>query len=84
MEQIPDLLADFDWAMNEECYTYNECGLLAPFVNAGKAVFAAHYKSTQQAAFCAYANGAGFSGLVLPVALDGSSRFDCLSLLSSP
>ncbi|RME39056.1 MAG: endo alpha-1,4 polygalactosaminidase, partial [Deltaproteobacteria bacterium] len=30
LDQIPDLLPDFDWALNEECFTYGECSLLTP------------------------------------------------------
>jgi hypothetical protein len=42
-EQAFDLLADFDWAMVEDCFAADECSQFAPFVAAGKAVFAAEY-----------------------------------------
>ena len=39
MDQAPELLAHFDWALNEECFRYEECETLLPFIEAGKAVF---------------------------------------------
>jgi len=39
LDQVPDLVGVFDWALNEQCFQFNECALLAPFINAGKAVF---------------------------------------------
>jgi len=32
-------LPHFDWALNEQCFEFDECDLLDPFVAAGKAVF---------------------------------------------
>lgn len=43
LDQIPDLLDWFDWALNEECVAYDECALLAPFTEAGKAAFHVEY-----------------------------------------
>jgi len=43
LEQIPDLVDRFDFAVNEECYAWNECDRLRPFVAAGKAVFGVEY-----------------------------------------
>ena len=43
LEQVGELLADFDWALNEECQSYDECGALSPFIDAGKAVFHVEY-----------------------------------------
>ena len=42
--QIKALLPYFDFALNEQCHQYDECGRLRPFVNAGKAVFGVEYK----------------------------------------
>ncbi len=44
LDQVGDLLSQFDWALNEECNTYNECDLLQPFVQSGKAVFGVEYE----------------------------------------
>lgn len=70
----------FDWALNEECFQYQECGTLAPFVNAGKAVFHVEYPASRRQAN-ALANqvcGAGlpFSTLIKPLNLT-APRIDC-------
>ena len=38
------LLGNFDFAIVEQCFQYDECGLYEPFVDAGKAVFEAEYE----------------------------------------
>lgn len=43
LDQIADLVDDFDWALNEECSSYAECDQLAPFLAANKAVFHVEY-----------------------------------------
>ena len=60
--QIGDLLFYFDWAINEECFTYTECELLSPFVAAGKAVFGVEYK-LDPAYFCTQANALNYDFL---------------------
>jgi hypothetical protein len=45
LEQASALVGDFDWALNEECYDFGECGSLKAFSQAGKAVWIAEYKS---------------------------------------
>lgn len=52
LPQIPQLLDDFDFAVNEECAQYGECERLSPFIAAGKAVFHVEYKEPTSA-FCA-------------------------------
>ena len=42
-EQVTDLLPFFDWALAEDCFAQGWCQEVAPFVAAGKAVFAAEY-----------------------------------------
>lgn len=44
--QIPDLVGVYDFAINEQCLQYNECHLLKPFIDAGKAVFHIEYSGT--------------------------------------
>ncbi|MBD0676820.1 endo alpha-1,4 polygalactosaminidase [Streptomyces sp. CBMA156] len=62
LDQIPALLADFDFAVNEECAQFDECDRVAPFVKAGKAVFHVEYKlGTDQ--FCTKAKSLGFSSM---------------------
>ncbi len=42
----------FDWALDEQCYDYNECGYLKTFTGANKAVWIAEYR-TVTASECA-------------------------------
>ncbi len=62
LEQIPELMDYFDWALNEECYQYDECELLLPFVQAGKAVFGVEYEGNPDE-FCPYFNDLNFDWL---------------------
>jgi len=57
--QIPDLVAWFDFAVNEECFQFDECDLLAPFVDAGKAVLAIDYAGDEEV--CSRAEARGLS-----------------------
>lgn len=83
VDQLSDLVADFDMAVNEQCNQYSECGGYAAFVKAGKPVFNAEYASKYQSAgsardsLCANAKTLGIRTLVLPLALNGSARFSC-------
>jgi len=43
LEQIPQLVGDFDFAVNEQCAEFSECASLTPFVKARKAVFHVEY-----------------------------------------
>jgi len=62
LDQIDDLLPYFDWALNEECFSYTECGLLSPFVQSGKTVFGVEYELETQE-FCPQANALNFDFL---------------------
>jgi len=62
LNQIPDLLPHFDWGLNEECFTYNECDLLAPFLEVGKPVFVIEY-DTLPIEFCPGATVMGINAL---------------------
>ena len=75
LNQVSDLIDDFDWAINEECYQYNECELLLPFVDAGKAVFGVEYQG-RPARFCPKLNSMQFSWLKKGLNL-GASSTDC-------
>jgi hypothetical protein len=41
--QVPELVDSYDFAVNEQCFEYGECGRLRPFIRAGKAVFNVEY-----------------------------------------
>jgi hypothetical protein len=62
LAQIADLLAEFDWALNEQCFQYDECDLLLPFVQSGKAVFGVEYELEPEE-FCSQANTMDFDWL---------------------
>jgi hypothetical protein len=69
LDQVADLLPSFDWALNEQCFQYDECDLLSPFISAGKAVFNVEYKlATSQ--FCPQANVMNFNSLKKHLNLD--------------
>ncbi|MEV0743018.1 endo alpha-1,4 polygalactosaminidase [Streptomyces sp. NPDC050549] len=44
LDQIPALVGDFDFAVNEQCAQYGECDTLKPFIKANKAVFHVEYE----------------------------------------
>ena len=68
---IPQLVGDFDWALNEECYTYDECSAMTPFVSAGKAVFHAEYvAASSAAAVCNVTRPLGLSTIIKRLDLD--------------
>ena len=62
LEQIPQLLDSFDFAIDEECYEHNECAALKPFVAAGKAVFHTEYRRAPED-FCPVATALGLSSM---------------------
>lgn len=68
VEQVPDLIAWFDFTVNEECMAWDECDTLDPFVEAGKAVLHVEYVDdwSDAAALNAEVCGAnpGFSSIV--------------------
>jgi hypothetical protein len=58
VEQVADLAPYFDYAVNEQCQQYNECGgYTTSFINAGKTVWQVEYKLSQSK-YCAAANSA--------------------------
>lgn len=78
LDQIPDLVGAFDWALDEQCWEYDECAALAPFVAAGKAVFGVEYTG-DPAQFCPPLNALGYSWLKKELDL-GPWRIDCHDL----
>ena len=76
--QIGDLAPVFDWALNEQCWEYEECGELQPFVDLGKAVFGVEYGG-DETEFCPPLNALGYSWLKKNFDLD-AWRLDCHDL----
>ncbi|MDQ0602415.1 hypothetical protein QF037_006760 [Streptomyces canus] len=52
LDQIPELVDDFDFAVNEQCAQYDECEANTPFIEAKKAVFHVEYE-LPTSKFCA-------------------------------
>jgi len=75
LEQVPVLLPFFDWALSEECFYYEECYLLLPFVNAGKPVFVIEYQLTPEE-FCFQSINLNFNAMQKKPDLD-AFRFPC-------
>ena len=59
--QAAELEPWFDFAVNESCTEYDECGELAPFTAAGKAVFGVSYTD---ASACAVPNAMNYDWLI--------------------
>ncbi len=84
LDQINELVNNFDFAVNEQCHEYNECDALMPFINQGKAVFNVEYKESyvndkaSREALCLDAKNRKFTTLVLPLSLDDSFRLSCI------
>ena len=75
LDQIPELVQFFDWALNEECFSNEECHLLVPFLMAGKPVFVVEYQLTPEE-FCFKARELNFNALQKQLELD-AYRFSC-------
>jgi len=75
LDQIPELVSFFDWVINEECFSFGECQLLQPFIDAGKPVFVIEYELSPDE-FCNSAGEMGFSALYKNWELD-AYRFSC-------
>ncbi len=79
LADIPAVLADVDFDINEECFKFNECDALAPFIQAGKAVFEAEYVSGALAdvnGVCPKSNSLNFDTIIKHLNLD-APRYSC-------
>ncbi len=83
LDQVVQLVDDFDFALNEQCFEFNECDALMPFVARQKPVLNAEYlqryvdDEAARAALCEASRSAQLSTLVLPLDLDDAFRFSC-------
>ncbi len=87
LDQVPQLVGDFDFAINEQCYQYgNECGALQPFLAAGKAVVQIEYSDASDgpdapaptlAQLCPPANTAGRSAIYMTINLPATPWAPC-------
>jgi hypothetical protein len=76
LDQIEDLVEHFDWALNEECFFFEECELLLPFIEADKAVFGVEYDG-DPADYCPLANEMNFSWLTKSLDLENEPPNAC-------
>jgi len=80
VDQISELEPYFDLQVNEQCHEFDECDLLAPFINAGKPVFNAEYRERyvdDSSDLCDQAEAEQIRVLVLPLDLDDAFRITC-------
>lgn len=75
LDQVRQLLPYADGALDEQCFEYDECDLLVPFVQAGKPVFVAEYQRTT--GFCTQANALNVNAVNFSLDLDGSTFQPC-------
>jgi hypothetical protein len=78
-EQVGDLLDLYDWALTEDCFADGWCDEMAPFVDAGVAVFAAEYTDRMTVAefsgqVCPQAEALGFAAILKRRDLDAWRR----------
>jgi hypothetical protein len=73
LNQITDLVKNFDFAINEQCFQYDECDLLKPFIEANKAVFGVEYDILPKK-FCPQANQMQYSFLKSNINLNGRTK----------
>ena len=78
LEQVPDLVAEYEWDINEQCFEFDECEMLLPFIEAGKPVWNVEYveEGAKTAVFCPQANAYNFDSLLKEYDL-GSWRESC-------
>ncbi|HLA44610.1 MAG TPA: endo alpha-1,4 polygalactosaminidase [Aggregatilineales bacterium] len=63
VDEIDVLVDYFDWELNEQCFEYDECDALLPFIEAGKAVFGVEYTGDPEE-YCPQALEMQFSWLI--------------------
>jgi hypothetical protein len=69
LEQTGSLRGSFDFAVNEQCFQYSECGTLTSFIAAGKPVFNVEYRGAT-GSFCPKARALKFSSIFKHMNLD--------------
>jgi hypothetical protein len=72
LDQIDELVDEFDFAVNEQCVQYDECEVLAPFIAAGEPVFHAEYEVSRDET-CRAGEALGLSSILKDPDLDASS-----------
>lgn len=70
VDQVEELVDDFDFVVNEQCFEFGECEKLLPFVTKRKAVFGVEYELEKEE-FCDLAQQMNFSWLRMEYSLEG-------------
>lgn len=84
LSQVEELIDYFDFSVNEQCFAFNECERLLPFVENGKPVLNIEYldkfvtDKTERERLCSQSVDNQFSTLILPFLLDDDFRHSCL------
>ncbi|HLC15899.1 MAG TPA: endo alpha-1,4 polygalactosaminidase, partial [Thermodesulfovibrionia bacterium] len=76
LNQVAELEPYFDFSVNEQCFQYEECELLLPFVDNNKAVFGVEYENKKED-FCEQANSMNFDFLIKDYDLNALPYFYC-------
>jgi hypothetical protein len=76
VDQSAVLQPYFDGVIDEQCFQYNECGELQPYLSAHKPVLEAEY-STSPASYCPTANLDNINSVLFDLNLDGAVRVTC-------
>ena len=83
-DNVATLASTFDFAVNEECFQYEECEVYSAFTSLGKPVFSAEYEDRflentggARDEMCATSRALGMHTLVLAWDLDDSYRYSC-------
>ncbi len=74
-DQVSTLLPYFDGEIDEQCFQYQECDTLVPFITAGKPVFEVEY-NLKTSQFCPQANSMKFFAQLKNIDL-GAARTLC-------
>lgn len=75
VDQIRDLVVQFDFAVNEQCFAFSECGRVAQFTESGKAVVHIEY-DLETRTFCGVSRQLLFFSMRKPLDL-GAPRAVC-------
>lgn len=81
IDMAADLVDEYDFVINEQCFQYDECDEFSVFIDANKAVLGVEYieemTRTRFAQVCPEANAAGYSWMLMNYDLDGRVREPC-------
>ncbi len=83
LDQVIDLVEDFDWALNEQCFQFEECDALIPYIEARKAVFGVEYEGRPED-YCPLALAMGFSWLTKTPDLGDEPPGACVQEVAQP